>query len=234
MNIIEKKMRQAQAASEALLASKPILSNPYFSQLRDGQLEKGTFIRTQCQFLHAVRFFPRAMAALTMRLPDSASRRGLILNLAEEHGCDAQQKSFNPAMAHDQTFMDFLAKLGVASSTVEVEKPPVQAFNLALLGACQTEPIPTAFACLGIIEYAFADISAFIGSAVVQRGWISSGELVHYNLHSKIDKQHAAEFLESSEQAWEAGGTARRSVEQGLALGLYLFDQLYRNLLTAA
>src|ERR1041384_1761450 len=210
LKVTEESPLQTLLAADALLGRRPILNNPYFVRLRDGQLEKNLFIRTQVQFFHAVRFFPRAMAALTVRLPDSASRRGLILNLAEEHGYDGEKGGFNPAMAHDRTFAAFLASLGATNNALAAERAPVRAFNLAILGACQTEPIPMAFACLGIIEYAFADISALIGAAVVQRGWIAQGELVHYNLHATSDKEHAAEFLGSAEAACGAGGAERR------------------------
>jgi pyrroloquinoline-quinone synthase len=84
---------------------------------------------------------------------------------------------------------------------------------------------------MGIIEYAFADISAIIGKAVVQRGWIRQEDLVHYALHAQIDERHAEEFFAIIEPLWD--DPARRYfIEQGLELGAYVFDRLYGDLHT--
>jgi pyrroloquinoline-quinone synthase len=126
----------------------------------------------------------------------------------------------------------FLATLHVSREcmAMEMERSAVRAFNLALLGACMMEDPTFAFACLGVIEYAFADISALIGKMVVQQGWIAQDELVHYKLHAEIDKRHAADFFSSVAVAWTAGGIARETVLSGLKFGCHIFHQLYANL----
>jgi pyrroloquinoline-quinone synthase len=227
--------RRGMSAVEDLMKRRSILSNPYFTGLREGTFERLLFIRTQLQFFHAVRFFPRPMAALMSRLPNSETRRGLLHNLAEEHGLDDETGGIRAAMAHDKTFAAFLGTLGVDADAValEPEGHGVRAFNLALLGACMTEPPPFAFASLGIIEYAFADISALIGEAVVKHGWIAPEKLVHYKLHALIDKQHAAEFLTSAECTCRSGGLPMNLIEDGLEFGLHIFDQLYASMLAS-
>lgn len=213
--------------ADRLLQLKPILQNPYFLALQDGEMDRETFVRSQCQFYHAVRFFSRPMAALMARLPTSGARSVLMHNLAEEHGYDDESRmGFRSEMAHDLTFTAFLGTLGVEGETVrsEPELPPVKAFNLALLGACQAESFSLAFSCLGMIEYAFADISAVIGAAVVDRGWIAEEDLVHYKLHAEIDKRHAAEFFEEVEAGCEP------EMRSGLELGLHIFNEFYAGL----
>lgn len=205
------------------LPGTPILHSPYFTALRDARMERATFVRSQQQFFFAVRFFSRPMAALMSRMPDSASRKMLMHNLAEEHGHEDEGGRFHPAMAHDQTFTTFLASLGAVPA--EVECPAVRAFNLALLGACLCEPPPLAFSCLGIIEYTFADISALIGKSVVERGWVAQSELVHYKLHAEIDKRHAAEFFAAVD------ATDEPAMNAGISLGLHIFERLYTSLL---
>ena len=210
--------------ADYLLQRKPILQNPFFVSLQNGQMSRETFVRSQQQFYHAVRFFSRPMAALMARLPTSVARKVLMHNLAEEHGYEEESElGFQSNMAHDLTFTAFLGTLGVDAETVhsEPERPPVKAFNLALLGACQVESVPLAFSCLGMIEYAFAGISAVIGAAVVDRGWIDKKDLVHYTLHAEIDKRHAAEFFEEVEEGCES------EMQSGLSLGLHIFDELY-------
>jgi len=82
---------------------------------------------------------------------------------------------------------------------------------------------------MGIIEHAFAGISASIGSAVVARGWISAERLVHYKLHAEIDMRHAEEFYAVIAAGWN-DAQRRYHIEQGLELGSYILDRLYRDL----
>ena len=83
--------------------------------------------------------------------------------------------------------------------------------------------------CMGIIEYAFAGISALIGKAVVDRGWVAAERLVHYKLHAEIDERHAEEFFAVIEPCWN-DDRRRHFIEQGLELGAYIFDRLYRDI----
>lgn len=99
---------------------------------------------------------------------------------------------------------------------------------------CVMERPETAFACLGVIEHVFAGISARLGATVVQRNWVSAEELVHYNLHEEIDGRHAAEFFECAEKAWLSGGDDRADLEDGVRLGLHVFDRLYEDLWESA
>jgi len=220
------------------MARRPILENFYFTALREDRMSREQFVRTQRQFFFAVRYFSRPMAALLARMPDSTSRQGLIHNLSEEHGFDDETDlpGFDPAVAHDLTFLRFLATLGVEGKEMAAERqgPGVRGFNTGLMGACMMEPVETAFACLGVIEYAFADICELIGRKVVERGWVSRDDLVHYKLHAQIDKRHAADFFQVVDGAWNGGGKPKTAVEDGMILGLYLFNRLYLDLDPAA
>ena len=97
------------------------------------------------------------------------------------------------------------------------------------MAACHSDEVQVGIACLGIIEYAFADISALIGKSVIERGWLAEQQLVHYSLHAEIDKKHAADFFELLQADWQ-DENKRILIEQGLRLGAYLFDRLYRDL----
>lgn len=207
-------MSWVQDQADQILAGRPIQDHPYFLAL-PALMTREQFLDSQEQFFHAVTFFSRAMGALLARQPDSASRQVLMHNLAEEHGLE------DHGLAHDQSFAQFLRSL---ESQPGPQGPEVRAFNLALYGACAGEPIAFAFACLGMIEYAFADISTRIGTSVVERGWVAQADLVHYSLHAELDKEHAAEFFEVIEHA------AGAEVEAGLLYGWHIFYQLYRAL----
>jgi len=217
-------------------AERPILANHYFTALAGG-MSCEVFTRTQEQFYFAVRYFSRPMAALTARMPDSTRRRGLIHNLAEEHGAQEECPAvLEPNLAHDRTFIQFLSTLGVSPDQVAAlrEKAAVRAFNNALMGTCLMEPVGLAFGCLGVIEHAFASISACIGETVVRHGWVSTDDLVHYKLHAEIDERHAADFFNVVADDWQTYPARRAEIEDGVRLGLHIFGRFYDELLAEA
>ncbi len=220
---------QVTAAAREVLRRCGILHNPYLEALADGSMSLECFRRTQEQFFFAVSFFPRPMAALVARIPDPRGRLDILRNLVEEHG------EFQESQFHHTTFQRFLVSIG--SPVGEVDRAPlwpsVRAFNSVLTASCLLDELEVGVASMGIIEFAFAGISAAIGKAVVERGWVKRDDLVHYKLHAEIDERHAGEFFAVIEPRWghERG---RYHIEQGLALGAYIFDRLYRDLYAAA
>ena len=216
------------ARANAILEQSGIMANPYFRALRDGTMPLDAFRRTQEQFFFAVTFFPRPMAALVGRIPDPKQRLDVLHNLVEEHG------EFDEQQFHHATFQQFLRTLGARPETLDdlMIWPEVRAFNSVLTAACVLDELEVGVACMGVIEQAFSGISALIGRAVVDRGWVVPEELVHYKLHAAIDERHAEEFFAVVEAGWQ-NGTRRYFVDQGLELGAYIFDRLYRDLYAA-
>ncbi len=216
-------------AAAVVLERIGITTNPFFAALKDGSLGLSAFTRTQEQFSFAVEFFPRPMAALVGRIPDPAQRLDILRNLVEEHG------EFNERRFHKTTFEQFLRSIGGNPATLDhlALWPCVRAFNAVLTTACLLDELEVGIACMGIIEYAFADCSALIGAAAVDNGWVDAEHLVHYKLHADIDERHAEEFFSVIEARW-ADPARRYFITQGLELGAYIFDRLYRDLHRAA
>jgi pyrroloquinoline-quinone synthase len=216
------------ACADVVLRKSNILRNPYLEALQDGSMDLGCFRRTQEQFFFAVTFFPRPMAALVGRIPDPSLRLDILHNLVEEHG-EFQEQRF-----HHTTFQQFLRSIGSAPEKLDGARlwPALRAFNSVLTAACVLDELEVGVGCMGVIEYAFAGISAAIGSAVVRRGWVESDKLVHYKLHAEIDERHAEEFFAVVEPHWDEP-RRRYFIEQGLELGAYVFDRLYRDLYAA-
>jgi pyrroloquinoline-quinone synthase len=220
-----KELVEIVVRADEILASIRISQNPYFETLCDGQMSLEEFHRTQRQFYFAVDYFSRPMSALLMRLSCPTQRLRILANVVEEHG------DFQPAAFHEATFREFLAALGDTRRPERNEMgAPVHAFNSAIMAACVSDEVEVGIACLGIIEYAFASISARIADAVVKRQWMSEDKLVHYSLHSEIDQQHAADFFHLIKDKWH-DRAKRILIEQGLQLGGYVFDRLYRDLM---
>jgi pyrroloquinoline-quinone synthase len=213
------------ACADAVLKRIDILNNPYLQALKDGSMSLERFRRTQEQFFFAVTFFPRPMAALVGRIPDPRSRLDILHNLVEEHG-EFQEQAF-----HHTTFQQFLRTLGCHPETLDALSlwSALRAFNSVLTTACVLDELEVGVGCMGIIEYAFAGISAVIGKAVVDRGWVAEDRLVHYKLHAAIDERHAEEFFAVVEPSWD-DERRRYHIQQGLELGAYIFDRLYRDM----
>jgi len=214
---------QVQKLADVVLQERPILEGAFFKALPTMPLE--IFRKTQQQFYFAVDYFSRPMSALVARLPFHKDRIDIIHNIVEEHG------DFSVNRYHSNTFRQFLC-------TIDAEVPSqisahVDAFNFTLMGVCANEDPILAVACNGIIEYAFADISAYLGRTVVDREWVSEEDLVHYNLHAHIDKRHAEELFKIIEPYAE-DPKAREMVIAGLRLGAYIFNRLYEDLYTEA
>ncbi len=205
-----------------------ILKNPYLQALQDGSMTQDCFRRTQEQFFFAVTFFPRPMAALVGRISNPKARLDILHNLVEEHG------EFQEQFFHHNTFQQFLRSLGSQPEKLEGTPlwPALRAFNSVLTASCVLDELEVGVSCMGVIEFAFAGISAVIGRAVVERGWVPSEQLVHYKLHAEIDERHADEFFAVVEPRWD-DGKGRYFIEQGLELGAYVFDRLYRDLYLA-
>jgi len=208
------------------LARVNITQGPYFKALSDGSMTIDQFRSTQRQFFFAVTFFPRPMSALVGRIPEPRQRLDILHNLVEEHG------GFREDCFHHTTFQEFLGRIGADPARLKTlpVAPALRAFNSVLSATCIHDELEVGVACMGIIEHAFASISAFIGNAVVERGFLAAGQLVHYKLHAEIDERHAEEFFAVIEPLWD-DPSRRYFIEEGLELGAYIFDRLYRDLL---
>jgi pyrroloquinoline-quinone synthase len=221
----ESRAARVTAHAAGVLEESGIWRNPYLQTLQNGSMTLESFRRSQEQFFFAVTFFPRPMAALVGRIPNPKARLDILQNLVEEHG------EFNEELFHHATFQRFLRSIGSEPEKIQTApmSPALRAFNSVLTCACVLDELEVGVACMGIIEYAFAGVSAVIGQAVVQRGWVRQEDLVHYALHAEIDERHAEEFFAVIEPSWD--DQARRYfIEQGLRLGAYVFDRLYRDL----
>jgi pyrroloquinoline-quinone synthase len=219
---------QVVAKAKAIAARMDFASNPYLRSLRDGSMTIEQFRASQSQFFFAVTFFSRPMAALVGRIDDPKQRLDILHNVVEEHG------DFDERFFHHTTFQAFLQSIQVDPAALPALTlwPSVRAFNSVLSTACVLDEQEVGICTMGIIELIFADVSAMIGKAVVDRAWVKSDDLVHYKLHAQIDERHADEFFRVVESRY-SDPHKQYLIHQGLELGAYIFDRLYRDLHSA-
>jgi pyrroloquinoline-quinone synthase len=214
--------------AEQAIADQKLLETRYFISLADGTMSKDAFIATQQQFFRLADHSPRAMSALIARIPRHSDRLAILRNIVEEHG------DFDPAGFHVQSFRDFLASLGSLTDPATVtEWPEVDTFTTLLHGTCWASPVNLAVAFYGVLESAFAEVSVKIARSVIDRGWVAEDRIAHYSLHAEIDKEHAAGFFAVAESCIGDPGE-RILVERGLAMGMYAFGVLFRDLAVRA
>ena len=214
---------EISSIADTILLETCLLQNPYFLTLQSQTLE--AVRASQEDFYFEAAYFSRPMSYLITRLDDPKMRLDILHNVVEEHG-DFQEEKF-----HAKTFQKLLSSLGThIPALLERKAPPhVHTFNVALTGACVSDPIEVGIAANGIIEYAFADISALLGKLLVTSGFVEKKKLVHYNLHADLDKQHAQEFFDLLEPSFH-DPKKKEDVLAGLRLGAHLFNRLYLDL----
>jgi pyrroloquinoline-quinone synthase len=215
---------------DSALADTDAYNNPYFTALRDGSFAKEDFVETQIQFFYAVVFFSRPMAVVAAKIPSAEMRVEVMRNVWEEHG------EGDPMAMHGATFLELLRRLaGIDLDEIDhrVLWPELRAFNTALIGCATMDDWEVGTACFGIIERMFVDFSSWIGKAIIDHGWLSEDQLVHYKFHKEIDIKHSADFFSVLEHSGEMDERTRYCVDQGLRMGAYLFDQLYAGMFRA-
>ncbi len=211
------------------LAQLDLDAHPYFKGLASGEFAREDFIETQIQFLFAVVFFSRPMAALAGRLPRPEQRLALLENIGDEHGHG------NLRFSHERTFLELLGRLGVSLEDVDRRAlwPETRAFNTTLAGVAMLDDALTGLAVLGIIEDLFARISSAIGRGIVARGWLTADSIVHYATHQQLDEDHAEGFYAQLRGPFAQHPRHAYQIEQGLELGAYAFLRLYADLWAA-
>lgn len=214
---------------ERVLKDTNYFENPYFKNLREKTFEKEDFIETQIQFFYAVIFFSRPMAALAAKIPTPELRLEVLRNAWEEHG------EGSLTQAHGKTFLEFLRRTGNVSEEEVYRRglwADVRIFNTTLSGVSVLDDFIIAVGVLGIIERMFSDISAWIGTGVIENNWLAEDEMIHYKLHQELDIKHSEDFFNIIEKPFQKSAENRYLIEQGLRLGATLFNNLYLGLWT--
>ena len=212
---------------EQILKNTNYAENPYFVNLREKTFEKEDFCETQIQFFYAVIFFSRPMAALAAKIPTPELRLEVLRNVWEEHG------EGSLARGHGKTFLEFLKRLAnITEDDVYLRGlwADVRIFNTTLSGVSVLDDFIISVGVLGIIERMFSDISARIGNGVIENGWLSEDEMIHYKLHQELDIKHSEDFFKILDAPFQKSAENRYLIEQGLRLGATLFNNLYAGL----
>jgi pyrroloquinoline-quinone synthase len=176
------------AAIDAKVASRAMLSHPFYQAWTEGRLSLDTLRAYARQYYHHVEAFPRAVSAVHSACPDAAGRRMLAENLAEEEGIDAGKQD------HASLWLLFACGLGESEDGVRG-----QALN------AETEALIETFRSLSRRSYAsglgalYAYESQFPGVAgakieglIDRYGIADEDTLRFFRVHQSADIEHSA------------------------------------------
>jgi pyrroloquinoline quinone (PQQ) biosynthesis protein C len=207
----------------SLFAAQKIETHPLFQALANPAASVAQRAFMALQIYHVVRCFPRFLAAMVSNLEELGDRMPLVENLLEEHG------HLDPAKAHVQSYLEFLARQGIPETWIKASKPiaPVVAYNRAVLDLCARQHPLEGLAALGVIEDVVARVSPIVTALSVpaeQRGDF-------FDEHAALDIGHAIELYELVVPHY-AENAAR--IDLGLELGLYYHAGMYEAIARAA
>lgn len=213
-------------AVERVAAAHDFRRHPYLRWAWEASTTRDAFRRTQLPFRFAVGGWSQALAAVLARAPRPELCRGIVRNIADEHGETVDG-------SHAASFRRYLTALGATDDELGSPCPiAVRAFQQGTTNFCLVRPFEAGAALLGIVEHVYVDISAEIVRLLDERGWVEPGSQDHYDVHEELDVTHARDLLDLARPAWSSP-RGRDEVALGLSLGAHLFRRLYLDLLPA-
>lgn len=160
-----------------------IISNPYFTNLKNMSLEQFAF--GQESFIHAVDNWSKMLGLMIFKVPTNKERWILIKNLNDEHG------NGNLNESHVNTFILLLESInGNINKPISKE---VLIFNNTIQNYIETNIWIKAIAFLAIIEFVYVDICKQIHDYLCL--FIPKENIKHYSLHEILDVEHYKELI---------------------------------------
>lgn len=218
---------QLLAYAQQKMRDANLLKNPYFETLRNGHMSREQFCHTQEIYYYTVDFLPKPMANLVARVPSGHDRIYILNGIIAEYG-DLESENTSPAI-----FKAFLKKLGSDLKYVDHSKilPACShTFHHVLLASSHFDDLEFALGLMGCLNYAFSDISAWIGQTLIERNWVEEKDLIYYRTQdSQPDLQTAETLLSIIEPKWHAKET-QELIAQSFDFAIYNLDNYYREL----
>lgn len=210
---------------DSILDDIKFFHNPYFKNLKNGDFEKVDFIETQIQIYNVIHIFPKLLADLLVKLPEGTAKMNIVQNLYEDHNTDSAEDDRSLLLL-------FLNKLGISKEEINkrILWPEARMFIMAARGTCALDTYIVAAAFLGAIEFMFLSVAKWTEFGLVERGWLTDKDLLYYANHEKLDKKHAQNFFDLIEKRWDSSEVDKYYIKQGLLLGAFAFNDLYKHL----
>ena len=207
------------AAIDAKVASRAMLSHPFYQAWTEGRLPLDTLRDYARQYFHHVEAFPRAVSAVHSACPDRDGRRMLAENLAEEEGVEAGKQD------HASLWLMFACGLGESGEAVRG-----QALNSETVALIETfrrlsrRSYASGLGALYAYESQFPDVAAAKIEGLVDRYGISDeATLRFFRVHESADVEHSQVCRDLLDRLPEAERSEAVAAGEELAGALWNF-----------
>lgn len=175
-------------AIDAKVASRAMLSHPFYQAWTEGRLPIDTLADYSRQYFHHVDAFPRAVSAVHSACPDRDGRRMLAENLAEEEGLGEGKQD------HASLWLLFAAGLGADEAAVRsVDINPETRALIDTFKRLSGKSYAAGLGALYAYESQFPGVATAKIEGLIDRYGIKDEETLRFfRVHQHADVEHSA------------------------------------------
>jgi pyrroloquinoline-quinone synthase len=178
----------ASSAIDQAVASRAMLTHPFYQAWTNGQLSLDTLQEYAKQYFHHVEVFPMVVSAVHSRCPDPIGRRMLAENLAEEEGLAGAGKH-----DHATLWMHFAQGLGATPNDVRSVALNPETQNLIdTFARLSTRSYAAGLGALYAYESQLPDVSASKIAGLSGYGVTDERTIRFFRVHGEADIEHSA------------------------------------------
>jgi pyrroloquinoline-quinone synthase len=178
----------ASSAIDAVVASRAMLSHPFYQAWTNGELSLDTLQEYAKQYFHHVEVFPMVVSAVHSRCPDPMGRRMLAENLAEEEGLTGHGKH-----DHATLWMHFAQGLGATPNDVRAIALNAETQNLIdTFTRLSTRSYAAGLGALYAYESQLPEVSASKIAGLSGYGVTDERTIRFFRVHGEADVEHSA------------------------------------------
>ena len=181
-------MTGVSQAIDTKVASRAMLSHPFYRAWTDGTLSLDTLRSYARQYFHHVEAFPSAVSAVHSNCPDREGRRMLAENLAEEEGLESDKQD------HATLWLMFACGLGGDEKAVRAEQlNPETAALIATFRRLSRQSYAAGLGALYAYESQFPAVATAKIEGLIDRYGIADEETLRLiRVHATADVEHSA------------------------------------------
>ncbi len=173
-----------QKALDTRIAHHELLKHPFYQSWSAGTLEREHLCVYATEYFHLVAAFPTFLSALHSRLSDSALRRAVLRNLAEEEV---------EGRAHSDMWLDFAEGMGLCPDRVRRSQPSPSVRCLIerfYRSACDDSPVEV-LAALYAQESQAPRVSGERACGLLRHYGADARTCGYFALHTYADVRHS-------------------------------------------
>lgn len=209
------------AALEQRIASRHVLTHPFYQAWNRGELSREALQDYAAQYYHHVAAFPCYLSALHSHTPDAGARRVLLQNLVDEEAGTPN---------HPDLWLQFAEGVGVTPEAARATpaQPETEALIATFYRLCQNGPFTDGVAALYAYESQIPEVAETkIAGLRAHYGVTETAALRYFDVHREADVVHRAQeraLLEAHVTDVDQADSALQAADQALEAGWNLLS----------